>query len=180
MADPVRRGMKRFVNKLVKGRECLRPFAPSVLEGYADKWFDMSRWGGGGGGGEAGGEAVGGCKGQGGRDGQEPIHEPNRLREGWEGESNPCSSSCGRTVLSSDGIQDRQTILSFPNIGLSCPYRRTHDTQHFVQCPIGRAHSVTPLRRDTIVIVFHGIHRDADNGPLGHKQEVCGSRIVTG
>ena len=51
--------MKRFFNELVKGRECLRPLVPSVMEEYADKWFDMSRWGGGGGGGgrEARGEA---------------------------------------------------------------------------------------------------------------------------
>ena len=43
--------MKRFFNKLVKGRECFRPFTPRVLEEYVDKWFDISQWGGGGGGG---------------------------------------------------------------------------------------------------------------------------------
>ena len=62
LVDPRRQGMKRFVNELVKGRKCFRPFAPSVLQEYADEWFDMSRWGGGGGGGsgEARSEAGGG------------------------------------------------------------------------------------------------------------------------
>ena len=43
LADPRRRGMKRFFNKLVKGREYFRSFAPSVLEEYADEWFNISR-----------------------------------------------------------------------------------------------------------------------------------------
>ena len=76
--------MKRFINELVKGREHLRPFAPSVLEEYANKWFNMSRWGGGGGGGSGGGEGRGearggGCKGQGGRDDQQSINESKYL-----------------------------------------------------------------------------------------------------
>jgi carbamoyltransferase len=40
MFDPRRPDGKDFVNK-VKGREWFRPFAGSVLEEHADKWFEM-------------------------------------------------------------------------------------------------------------------------------------------
>ena len=120
--------MKLFVNELVKGIEFFLPFAPIVMEEYANEWFNMSQWGGGGddGGGEAGGEARGGaggwggCNGQGVRESQQPVHQPNLLREGWEGKYNPRGHSRGQIVPSSDGIHDRQTILSFPNINLPC------------------------------------------------------------
>ena len=53
------------------------------------------------------------------QDGHQPLHEPNRLSKGQEFESNTCSRSHGWIVPSSYGIQDRWTILSLPNIGLS-------------------------------------------------------------
>jgi carbamoyltransferase len=40
LADPRDSGIKDKVN-LIKQRELFRPFAPVVLEEYADKWFDM-------------------------------------------------------------------------------------------------------------------------------------------
>ena len=64
LVDPRRREMKLFVNELVKGIEFFLPFAPIVMEEYANEWFNMSQWGGGGGGGggEVGGEAGGVAK----------------------------------------------------------------------------------------------------------------------
>jgi carbamoyltransferase len=40
LADPRDPDIKDKVN-LIKQREMFRPFAPVVLEEYADKWFDM-------------------------------------------------------------------------------------------------------------------------------------------
>ena len=41
LADPRKKGLVRFINESVKGRESFRPFAPSVLAEEAAKWFDL-------------------------------------------------------------------------------------------------------------------------------------------
>ena len=41
LADPRRADMKDILNSNVKFREAYRPYAPAVLEEYADSWFDM-------------------------------------------------------------------------------------------------------------------------------------------
>ncbi len=41
LADPRKKGLVRFINQSVKGRESFRPFAPSVLAEEASKWFDL-------------------------------------------------------------------------------------------------------------------------------------------
>jgi predicted NodU family carbamoyl transferase len=41
LADPRKKGLVRFINENVKGRECFRPFAPSVLADEAANWFDL-------------------------------------------------------------------------------------------------------------------------------------------
>jgi carbamoyltransferase len=43
LADPRDVRMKDLVNKAVKFRESFRPFAPSVLEGHADEYFDIPK-----------------------------------------------------------------------------------------------------------------------------------------
>jgi carbamoyltransferase len=42
LADPRNPDMKRILNARVKFREGFRPFAPSVLNEYADEWFGLS------------------------------------------------------------------------------------------------------------------------------------------
>jgi carbamoyltransferase len=42
LADPRHSDMREKVNRKVKFREGFRPFAPSVLAGYADEWFGMT------------------------------------------------------------------------------------------------------------------------------------------
>lgn len=41
LADPRKKGLVRFINEHVKGRESFRPFAPSVLAEEAVNWFDV-------------------------------------------------------------------------------------------------------------------------------------------
>ncbi|MGD0548733.1 MAG: carbamoyltransferase C-terminal domain-containing protein [Terracidiphilus sp.] len=41
LCDPRRFNMKDYVNAKVKHREGFRPFAPSILEEYAEDWFDL-------------------------------------------------------------------------------------------------------------------------------------------
>jgi predicted NodU family carbamoyl transferase len=41
LADPRKKGLVRFINENVKGRESFRPFAPSVLAEEAVNWFDL-------------------------------------------------------------------------------------------------------------------------------------------
>jgi len=42
LCDPRRAGMKDYLNLRVKHREPFRPFAPTVLEEFADQWFDLT------------------------------------------------------------------------------------------------------------------------------------------
>jgi carbamoyltransferase len=41
LADPRKKGLVRFINENVKGRESYRPFAPSVLAEEAANWFEL-------------------------------------------------------------------------------------------------------------------------------------------
>ena len=41
LADPRKKGLVRFINENVKGRECFRPFAPSVLAEETQNWFHL-------------------------------------------------------------------------------------------------------------------------------------------
>ena len=41
MADPRPANHKDLVNSKIKFRESFRPFAPSVLEEYAQEWFEL-------------------------------------------------------------------------------------------------------------------------------------------
>jgi predicted NodU family carbamoyl transferase len=41
LADPRKKGLVRFINEHVKGRESFRPFAPSVLAEEVVNWFDV-------------------------------------------------------------------------------------------------------------------------------------------
>ena len=41
IADPRKKGLVRFINESVKGRESFRPFAPSVLAEEVTNWFDL-------------------------------------------------------------------------------------------------------------------------------------------
>lgn len=43
LADPRRADMKMILNERIKRREPFRPFAPSVLEEYAARWFDIPK-----------------------------------------------------------------------------------------------------------------------------------------
>jgi len=43
IADPRKENMKDLINSAVKFREGFRPFAPSILEEYADNWFNSSQ-----------------------------------------------------------------------------------------------------------------------------------------
>ncbi len=43
LANPRNKNMKDIINKKVKHREAFRPFAPSVLEEEADKWFELPK-----------------------------------------------------------------------------------------------------------------------------------------
>ncbi|MER3446549.1 MAG: carbamoyltransferase [Candidatus Dadabacteria bacterium] len=42
LADPRDKGIKDILNERIKRRENFRPFAPSVIEGFAYKWFEES------------------------------------------------------------------------------------------------------------------------------------------
>ena len=42
LADPRKEGMKEELNARVKRRESFRPFAPAVLQEYAEEWFGLA------------------------------------------------------------------------------------------------------------------------------------------
>ena len=42
LADPSKEGIKEFINKSVKKRELYRPFAPAIMEDFAEKYFWMN------------------------------------------------------------------------------------------------------------------------------------------
>ncbi len=44
LADPRRRDTRERLNRRIKHREDFRPFGPSVLEEFADEWFEIGRY----------------------------------------------------------------------------------------------------------------------------------------
>ena len=42
LADPRSKNMQKKLNMKVKFRESFRPFAPCILSGYVEEWFDLT------------------------------------------------------------------------------------------------------------------------------------------